>query len=225
MNTDQSLQLLRLFQLVSPSLPVGAYSFSQGMEWAVEDHWLVDAKTTQNWIQDTLHYQLSYTDAPILVRLYDAWDKQNEDEVHEWNSYLLACRESNELRAEDKHMGRALEKLLQGLQLPYPARPLVDPPSFALPYAWVAHYWQLNKTDMLSGYLWGWLENQVLAAIKLVPLGQVAGQAILYHLAELIPGCVRQALVLQDDEIGVTLPLFAIASSRHETQYSRLFRS
>ena len=77
----------------------------------------------------------------------------------------------------------------------------------------------------LTAYVWSWLENQVLAAIKLVPLGQVAGQRLLLALGARIPRVVAIAMTLDDADLSTFAPGLCLASARHETQYSRLFRS
>lgn len=223
--TDQLLPLLRLFQLVSPSLPVGAYSFSQGLEWAVEEQLINDKVTAQQWIGDVMQHSLIKLDCPILVRLYQAWGSNDVAAISHWNAVILASRETSELQTEDQHVGLALGKVLDGLGVEWQQRWGNSDVAFVTPYSLVASEWNIPVTMAITGYLWGWLENQVLGAIKLVPLGQLAGQVILFELAKAIPNYVQQIMHMQDQEIGGSLPMFAIASSRHETQYTRLFRS
>ncbi|MGH8560242.1 MAG: urease accessory protein UreF [Methylococcales bacterium] len=225
MYIDHPLVLVRLLQLASPALPVGAYGYSQGLEWAVEDGVVHDETSAKGWIKGVFVHSLTDLDAPVLARLVDAWINRDFDGVDYWNHYLLACRETRELRDEDIHLGRALAKLLDGLGLQWSNRGISKKTCFAMLFSLAATEWKIPKPVILSGYLWAWLENQVLAAIKLVPLGQLAGQRMLFELAELIPASVEHALATGDEQIGAALPLMAIASSRHETQYSRLFRS
>ncbi len=221
-----NLALLRLLQLVSPSLPIGMYSYSQGLERAVHDGWISNAGQTGDWLQGLLHNGVGKVDAPLLARLYDAWQADDFSAVEHWSQTLTACRETAELRAEDRQTGQALARLLVNLDMPdasvWQKRPDA---TLATLFALAAIHWQIDKTDALTGYLWGWLENQVLGAIKLVPLGQVAGQQLLQSLASELPGLVEQALQVNDDEIGGSCFGLALASSRHEMQYSRLFRS
>ncbi len=225
MPTDQLLPLLRLFQLVSPSLPVGAYSFSQGLEWAVEEQLVTDETSAQQWISDVLQYTLVKVDGPVLLRLSRAWRSNDRQAVNYWNAFILASRETSELQTEDQHLGLALGKVLDGLALNWEQRWDDLPVSFVTPYSLAAVEWEIADTMVISGYLWAWLENQVLGAIKLVPLGQLAGQRILLKLAKSLPGYVDTIMRMDDDQIGGSMPMFAIASSRHETQYTRLFRS
>ncbi|OQW76495.1 MAG: urease accessory protein UreF [Proteobacteria bacterium ST_bin11] len=224
MVTDMSL--IRLLQLVSPGLPIGMYSYSQGLERAVDDGWLTNAEQVADWLQGLLQNGLTRVDAPILARFYDAWHANDLAEVELWSQTLMACRETAELRAEDRQTGQALARLLVNLELPeaeaWQKRPDA---TLATLFALAATRWQISKTDAVTGYLWGWLENQVLCAVKLVPLGQVAGQKLLKSLAGELPALVDQALQLTDAEIGGSCFGWTLASSRHEMQYSRLFRS
>ena len=225
MLTSELLPLLRLFQLVSPSLPVGTYSYSQGLEWVVESQMVVDEATAQQWINEILQHSLASLDGPILVRIYQAWQTNDDGNLHYWNDWLLSSRETLELRAEDQHLGMALGKVLDGLELNWSDRWNEQATTFVTPFGLAAVSWKIPVNMAISAYLWSWLENQVLAAIKLVPLGQLAGQRIMYKLGENIPGYVESSLHIQDQQISGSLPMLGIASSRHETQYSRLFRS
>ena len=220
------LSLLRLLQLVSPGLPIGMYSYSQGLERAVADGWITNAEQTGAWLHGLLQNGLSRVDAPILARLYDAWNSNDIAAVAYWSGVLTACRETAELRSEDRHTGQALARLLVNLEVPEASDWLKRPDAtLANLFALAAARWQISKVDTLTGYLWGWLENQVLCAVKLVPLGQVAGQRLLKDLAGDLPALVEQAVDLADSEIGGSCFGLALTSSRHEMQYSRLFRS
>lgn len=221
-----NLSLLRLLQLVSPGLPIGMYSYSQGLERAVEDGWITTAAETAEWLQGILIQGLGRVDAPILARLHDAWSDNDTEIVERWNSSLIAYRETAELRAEDKQTGQALARLLVNLEIPDAQAWLRRPDAtLATSFSLAAVRWEIGKVETIIAYLWGWLENQVLCAVKLVPLGQVAGQQLLKALAGQIPSLVDDALSLPDEEIGGSCFGLALASSRHEMQYSRLFRS
>ena len=220
------LSLLRLLQLVSPGLPIGMYSYSQGFERAVEDGWITSAEQATDWLRGLLQNGLGLVDAPILARLYEAWSENDMASLEHWSQTLTACRETAELRTEDRQTGQALARLLVNLELPEADAWLKRPDAtLATLFALAAARWQIGKVDAVTGYLWGWLENQVLCAVKLVPLGQVTGQRLLKNLAGELPVLVDRALNLNDDEIGGSCFGLALASSRHEMQYSRLFRS
>jgi len=221
-----NLSLLRLLQLVSPGLPIGMYSYSQGLESAVNDGWIVTADDAGAWLNGLLAEGLARVDAPVLACLYDAWQQDDHHAVDHWSQTLIACRETAELRSEDRQTGQALARLLDKLEITEAQAWLRRPDAtLATLFSLAAVRWQITKTDAIAGYLWGWLENQVLCAVKLVPLGQVAGQKLLMQLAAQLPELVQQAITISDDEIGGSVFGLALASSRHEMQYSRLFRS
>ena len=220
-----SMQLLRLLQLASPTLPVGAYAYSQGMEHAIDQQWLVDAESTQQWIIGVMLHSLVYVDLPIFARLYSAQAENQTETFDYWNQYLLASRESSELQKEDLHLGNALLQLLSDLNIDSATTHLDQPVSFAAAFSLACVHWNINLEDSAAALLWSWADNQVAAAIKLVPLGQTAGQRILVECMENIPQAIRKGLALGEEEIGFSTPAFAIGSAHHEMQYSRLFRS
>ena len=220
------LTLLRLLQLASPALPVGAYAYSQGLEWAVEARWVTDASSLRQWLDEQLTHALGCVDLPILARLHAAAIAGDDAALRLWSRQLIARRETRELIADDCDRGHALARLLRDLgiaaAIPWVTR--ADAP-FATASAIAAAEWDLPLEATLQVYAWAWLENQVLAGVKLIPLGQVAGQRLLLELAPRIVPVCAQALRCDEDAIGATLPALALASSLHETQYTRLFRS
>ncbi|MDO9051258.1 MAG: urease accessory protein UreF [Methylotenera sp.] len=226
---SSSVALSRLLQLASPMLPVGAYSYSQGLEWAIECgdvHNLLSAKT---WIADALTlYQTRY-ELPILYRMYQAWQANDIDAINDWDSQFQAGRDTAEAYAESRQMGYSLRRLLNDVgSLPTEFMIKInalETPAFPTIYAGVACRWEIPVQDMLHAYAWSWVENQVSAAMKAVPLGQVAGQKILLELGEYLPDLITQAMLLQNAEISNFVPGLSLAGCRHETQYSRLFRS
>lgn len=224
--TEPSLALLRLLQLVSPSLPIGGFTYSQGIEWAVECGWIKTAADLEAWLEDQLHSTIARLDLPVLRRLYAAVEQDDLPALQHWNSFLLACRETAELRLEETNRGRALADLLVKLELPDSAhwKPVLTRAQLA-GFAFAASRWDIPLEQAALGYAWSWLENLVLAAVKLIPLGQTQGQQVLQRLSPTIPALLPLANQLQDDEIGAANPGLAIASSLHETQYTRLFRS
>ena len=217
---------LNLMRLTSPSLPIGAYAYSQGLEFACEHGWVTDAKTAKKWISGLLLSTQTYLDIPILVRLYNAWLSNSLDEVKYWSQFLLVSRESKELYEEDHYLGKALSKLLLDLEI-QSANEIVNGNfvTFATAFSLAAVRWQIDQKECCKGYLWAWSENQVNVAMKLIPLGQTDGQKILSSLIEIIPDVINKAMLLSDDNIGSTAIGLGIASANHETQYTRLFRS
>lgn len=221
------MSLARLLQLASPTLPVGAYTYSQGLEWAVEAGTVKDEATALIWIGDQLEWNLGRFEAPLLVRMMNVWKSATSD--WDLDAHYLASRETAELRAETLQMGYSLRRLLGELDdLPadFMAALAVPPaPTFAYVWSGVATVWEISPQEALTAWLWSWAENQVMAALKAVPLGQAAGQRILLEIGRRIPAVVAQALSLDEDAFSNFAPGFAIACACHETQYSRLFRS
>lgn len=223
---NPALARLRLLQLASPALPIGAFTYSQGLEWAVEAGWVRDSATLSDWLSGLMDDGLALLELPILKRLYLACAADDLAALERWARRLYAARETRELRAEERQRARALITLLGDLGIAQ-ATAWRDRLRHcqAAPFALAATRWQIGLEDCALGYAWGWLENQVAAAVKLVPLGQTEGQRAQLALAERLPGIVARALALADAEIGAAAPALAIASARHETQYTRLFRS
>lgn len=221
--------LSRLLQLASPTLPVGAYTYSQGLEWAVERGTVRDEASAAAWIGALLEGPLARFEAPLAARMLDAWQAGDAARAAQFDALYVASRESAELRAETLQMGYSLARLLADLGEFDPARlaPIaaLQRPSFPAAWTFAAALWAIAPEDALAAYLWSWLENQVLAAIKLVPLGQSAGQRLLSRLGARIGPLALAARELPDEALSGCAPGFAIASARHETQYSRLFRS
>jgi urease accessory protein len=221
---DRALALTRLLQLASPALPVGAYSYSQGLEAAIEAAIVSDAETTRHWIEDVLQLSISGMEAPILLWLCDAWRGGDESRAREWNDLLLASRESAELRAETLQMGYSLTRLIDDI-VAEPPFAHWDEVAFPTAYAFAATHFGVDPADALTAYLWSWAENQVLAAVKAIPLGQSAGQRVLLQLAPRIVEQVHRASGACCDDLANMAPGLALLSAQHETQYSRIFRS
>jgi len=221
--------LVRLLQLASPALPIGGYSYSQGLEWMVETRDVRDAASAQAWIGEMLDIAMARCEAPVVVRLGTLASLGDWDGFARWHAWFRASRETSELLAESQQMGGALGKLIVDLALADDAardamagcHPLTLPGAYAL----AARSLAIEPQDAAVAYVWSWLENQVLAAIKAVPLGQVAGQKMLLALGARIPEVVRRAQAMDDDDVTSFAPGLALVSARHETQYSRLFRS
>jgi len=217
--------LLRLCHLVSPALPVGAYAYSQGLEYAVEAGWVGDEASTFEWIESLARAAVGTLDLPVLLRLHAAWRACDEPQVRRWNARLIAARETAELRAEERHLGASLARVLIELEIPEAHVWQAAAPAFATMFALAAARWGIEAAATLAGYLWSWNENQVLSAVRLVPLGQSAGQRLLHRLTAAMPAILERAHALPDDAIGVGVVSQVLASALHETQYSRLFRS
>jgi urease accessory protein len=228
--------LLSLMRLSSPALPIGGFSYSQGLEAAIDAGWVRSEADVSQWIASLLQANIGCFDAPLGIALFRAvaeGDDALADALHErW----LASRETAELRAETLQMGQSLLQMLAGLDLDARVRARVEflrsgRSECGLPLAWAlaARAFGLDPVSALAAWLWAWLENQVMAAIKAVPLGQQAGQRLFSELrpalAAVIARCAEPSAANPPDRWSNFAPGFAIASARHETQYSRLFRS
>jgi len=223
------LPLVRLLQLASPALPIGTYSYSQGLEWMIDCGAIRDAAAAQRWIGDALEQVIADGEAPVLARLLDACERDDHGDFAYWNAWHVVSRETRELRSETEQMGASLAKLAAdigildgaGKALAAAVEPIGLPTAFAL----ACRALRIPVDAALAGYTMSWLENQVLVAIKALPLGQVAGQKMLLVLSARIPALVVRAKTIGDDDIVSFAPGVALASARHEAQYSRLFRS
>ena len=225
-------QLMGLLQLSSPGLPIGGYSYSQGLEAAVDLGLVRDETSASDWIRQQLELVMAQCEAPIWALLYTGWAVSDWNGLAYWNNWFHASRESREMRLESQQMGWSLVKLATDLGWgKATARDyLLGLPMVTLPaaHAYSAHALGADQTAGLAAYLFAWLENQIMAAIKTVPLGQMAGQRILNQLRLRIPAVCADALsrcAHHPPRIHTLAPQLAILSSRHETQYSRLFRS
>lgn len=216
------MSLAKLLQLASPALPVGAYSYSGGLEAAVEDGMVRDAASAEQWIGGVLEFSVARMEGPIVFSLISAFAQKDLSKVKEKNAMLLASRETAELRAETVQMGYSLNRLLKDLGL---GEVPVEEPSFPAAFAYAAAQWKIEPDAALQAYLWAWLENQVMAALKAVPLGQTDGQRMLLSLGDRIEGLAKKTMRMKDEDLGNFAPGLAMLSSKHETQYSRLFRS
>lgn len=224
-----ALKLNRLLQLCSANLPVGGFSFSQGLEYAVEMAWVNDVESTSNWIELNLSQSIARTDLAIIKRQYKALLDDDFSAFMEWNQHLIACRESNELLLADVAMGKALVRLLTQMDTietqKYQTLFELKEISFVSAFVIAAKACELDLLLTQSGYCWTYIDNQIAAATKLVPLGQTQAQNLLFAITEKVDESIQLANALQDNEIGASLPRLAMASAWHETQYTRLFRS
>lgn len=215
--------LLQLIWLASPALPVGGFSYSEALEAAVDDGRVHDEASAAAWLGDQLHLSLGRSELPLLAAALDAVRCRDDVRLQALAAWHVHTRETSELRGQSEQMGRSLIDWLaaQG------GAPMAPPSTCPWPiaFALAAARSEAPARDVLLAFGFSWAENQVQAAIKAVPLGQSAGQRILAGLARQLPAVAEAALATGDDARQAFAPGLAIASSRHETQYSRLFRS
>tara|TARA_R110002095_G_scaffold215958_2_gene211587 strand:+ start:339 stop:1007 length:669 start_codon:yes stop_codon:yes gene_type:complete len=221
----QSPALLHLMHLVSPSLPIGGFAYSQGLEYALDSGWLQSDDDIYDWLHGVLAEGLARVELPLLIRFVEAYQANDTQQVAHWNRWLRANRETKELLFEDEQVGQALRRLLVSLEVVDSADQQPPQPTFCSQFARAGLYFEVPISELLHGFGWNWLENQVAVACKILPLGQTAAQKLIIRLLPTIEVAVTRAQSLDDDQLGATLPGLALASAQHETQYSRLFRS
>jgi urease accessory protein len=234
MNTD-SAGLLQLLWMASPTLPVGGFSYSEGLEAAVQANWVHNELSAAHWLVDQLHLSQARSELAVQAQAYPAWQHQNWTRVNDLNNWVLHTRESHELRQQTVQMGRSLQVWTQqfGAQEHAIAHAThqalkaanLQQPSYPVVQACLAAHSGVSLSATLHTHAFAWAENAVQAAIKSVPLGQSAGQRILARLVSHIPQAVETALNTPEPHRQSFTPGLAILSARHETQYSRLFRS
>ena len=218
-----------LLRLASPQLPIGGYSYSQGLEMAVEQARVKDSASARRWIADQLLLNLARFEAPLLLAHCVAAAEGDWDELKRLAGEQRASRETRELRLESRQMGYSLQQLLEGLpELDEAARALLvelDEPGLAVTWALAARAWKIDAQDALAAWLWGWLENQLAVLMKTLPLGQQAAQRLTSELLPVLQQAQREASERSADTWGSAAFGLALSSMAHERQYSRLFRS
>jgi len=221
--------LLQLMWLASPALPVGGFSYSEALEAAVESGRVTGEADASRWLCDQLQLSLARSELAVVAKAFGAWQRGDGERVRELNDWVLATRESRELRAQTQQMGRSLNEWLKNRGVTDPRlavlAALPPAPSWPLAFALATAQTGAPRREALLAFAFGWAENMVQAALKSVPLGQSAGQRMLAAMVEAIPAAVDQAMALGDGERQAFSPMLAILSSQHESQYSRLFRS
>jgi urease accessory protein len=224
--------LLQLMWLASPALPIGGFSYSEGIEAGVDSACIATFREANDWLVDQLHLTLARADLAVVAKAIAAWRRDDLDRINELNNWVLQTRETSELRLQTEQMGRSMLDWLRkqpsfhvDFHVDKNEQDFFKSPTYPLVFALAASSTQAHVRDCLMSFAFGWAENMTQAAVRAVPLGQTDGQRILANLAEHIPAAVDAAMRLQDSERQAFSPMLAILSSQHETQYSRLFRS
>ncbi|MCP9835365.1 MULTISPECIES: urease accessory protein UreF [unclassified Cyanobium] len=226
-----SLNRLRLFQLVSPALPVGAFSYSEGLEVLVQTGQLRDAASVRRWLEAELDRGALTIEAASLGRLMDALARWREapdgpawQELLELDGWLLAQREAAEVRAQQRQMGRSLLQLLADLGLPLPHG---RTPRLAWPaaWAWAGLALEIAPQEVVEAYLYGWIATQLSAAVRLVPLGPTESQRLQLALAAAIASRAGELVDADPETLWNGGVGAGLAQLGHGELYSRLFRS
>jgi urease accessory protein len=218
---------LSILQLASPALPVGAYSYSEGLETLVENGLITNQEYLRKWLKAELIYGAIRIDGAVMVRSLEAARVEDVETLCHWNLWLSATRDTEELRASSWQMGRSLMQLLgkiapETLSL---TEMIGNPCNYAIAFGVACAHWQINSHSALLAYLHSWASNLITAGIKLIPLGQTAGQELLLTLQPLLSQTTREILTLKDDQLAGWTWGLSLASMQHEVQYTRLFRS
>ncbi len=224
---DSATALLQLMWLASPALPVGGFSYSEGLEAAVERLGLTDGEQVGEWLLDQLHLALARSELVVLAQAMRAWREADLERVAQLNAWVLQTRETSEQRQQTEQMGRSLVEWMrnQALATEHLDWLVQQDPTYPVAFALAASVTPATVRDGLLCFAFGWAENMVQAGVKAVPLGQNAGQRMLRRLTTEIPLAVDHAMAMTDETRQAFCPMLAILGAQHETQYSRLFRS
>lgn len=225
MSTLEALKLLNLLQLASPALPVGAYSYSEGIETPIEQQIICDRDSLYTWLETELSYGSIRIEAAMMLRAYQATQNQDWDKVAYWNAWLSASRETLELRRSSQQMGQSLLKLIQDLEPGIPSHFKGNPCNYAIAFGIAAACWQIDPENAILAYLQAWTTHLIGAGVKLIPLGQTTGQQLLWMLRDRLIATTEEVRSLPDTALNSCNWGLSLASMAHETQYTRLFRS
>jgi urease accessory protein len=222
--------LLQLMWLASPALPVGGFSYSEVLEAAVEAGRVTNEAQAAEWLCDQLHLSLARSDLAVCAKAFKSWQRGDMAHIAELNDWVTTTRETAELRQQTQQMGRSLVEWLRNRAGTTDDRvaslkALAPAPTWPVAFALAALQTGAPLREALLSFGFGWAENMVQAALKAVPLGQLAGQRVLARLVDDLPAAIDRAIALSDSERQAFTPMLAILSAPHETQYSRLFRS
>jgi urease accessory protein len=219
--------LLCLLQLASPALPVGAYSYSEGLETLIDTGTIENKQSLKHWLEQELRYGAIRLEAAVMVRAYNSAKLGDIEALSYWNNWLSAARETEELRSSSWQMGRSLIRLLLELQpqLAQSANVVGNPCNYAIAFGIAAAHWQIDLSAAILGYLHSWTTNLITAGVKLIPIGQTAGQQLLLEIHANLSSAAQEILALEDDDLNSCGWGLSLASMAHETQYTRLFRS
>lgn len=228
---------LKLLQLVSPTLPVGAYNYSEGLEWLVEQGDITNAQSLESWIAQELGQGSITVETAVMARAYGYVNQaisldvlgSGTKSLSYWNQWLTATRETKELRQQSLQMGGSLRKLLGDLepatQSLFKEIPPTEPCNYAIAFGLGVAFWGIDIDQSGLGYVHSWVNNLISAGVRLIPLGQTEGQRILLHLTPIILEQWQRISSLEDDDLYSCSWGLALASMAHESQYTRLFRS
>lgn len=227
--TTDSAALYRLMAWLSPAYPVGAFSYSSGIEWAVEASEITDAATLRDWLATTMNEGGGFCDAVFFVHAHRAASADDAEALRAVAELAAAFAPSKERHLETTAQGRAF---IDATRAAWPT-PAIDrllnvwngPVAYPIAVAITCAGHGIGVAPALAAFLHGVVANQISAGVRLIPLGQTDGQRVLAGLEMVIAATAERALTTALDDIGSATFRADIASMRHETQYTRLFRS
>ena len=220
------LPQLRLLQLLSPVLPVGAYSYSQGLEWAVKEGWIKTLADFDRWLGELIDGPLMQQELPLLRKLYNACVDDDIERFDYWSHAAIAFRDTAELRAEERSRAGAYLRIVNALPLEIDERyrnGMQQTPLATLALA--AATWHIDETSLLHAFAYNWLDAYIVNGVKIIPLGQSDGQELLHAKLSDLSEAVVESLDITAEALGYSVPSVAMASCGHEVQYSRIYRS
>lgn len=211
---------------MSPVLPVGTFSYSQGLEWAVHCGWVHDEESFQDWLLNQLQTTLTCQELPLLRRLYAACANEDIGRAEYWCEVAVAVRDTYELRKEEYDRAEAYVRVINAVDKPdtyWPRHLFLSSSLFSLSWFSIRH--NIDLDSLLNAFAHNWLENSLTAGVKIIPLGQSVAQVVLFNHCEALLNAVACSAHIVDDDIGYSLPALSMASAAHEQQYSRVYRS
>jgi len=222
--------LPRLMTWLSPAFPVGAFTYSHGLEWAVEDGTVTTAAALTAWLSDILRHGAGRSDAILLAHAFRAASEGRAKDLREIAELAYALQPSKERRLESGAQGRAfVTAIIDTWGAPtlvdLAGRLAPDPVAYPVAVGIAAADHRLPLADTAEAYLTAFAANLVSAAVRAVPLGQTEGQRAIRDLAPVVSSVAGEALVASLDDVGGAALRADIGSMAHETQYTRLFRS
>jgi urease accessory protein len=218
------LERLHLLQLVSPALPVGAFSYSEGLEVLQQRGLLAGGEPLLAWLQAELEAGVVAVETAALAPLTAALRRRAGAELAELDGWLLAQREAPELRAQQRQMGQSLLQLLADLGWPLPL-PLPLALGWPGAFAWAALCLEIAAPAVQEAYLYGWAANQISAAVRLIPLGPTEGQRLQLQLAPVLAQRAQELAAADPRSLWSGGVGAGLAQLEHAALYSRLFRS
>ncbi len=207
----------KLMAWLSPSYPIGAYSYSHGLEYAIDAGDVTDAESLRKWLSDVLRYGAGRNDAIILKEAYNAPDK---DALQEVSDLAIALSASAERHLETTAQGAAFSKVTSAVSG-------MDLPPMPLPVALGAAAARegIELSDVLPLYLHSFAANIITAAVRFIPLGQTEGQQVLASLFDLFETVTNEVNVSGMNDLGSICFLSDISAMKHEDMTTRIFRT